>query len=216
MIKLAKENKGYSLVEMIIVIAIIAVMSGASMVTITLINSAKAKEAGVTFDSEISALAAKSKSQVVKFDINDDGNVDKADITLCRGYYFAIAVYQGTDGKYYISHGFYSPENADGKKEYVAFAEDNTNGGKGTCISKRVSIGYEEATKSGGRLTATDAAVSVKGVTVSEDNSDIYVVAFDKTGRCVSGAGTYDLKKSSDNVSIDQITIRANGSRQSN
>jgi prepilin-type N-terminal cleavage/methylation domain-containing protein len=218
MIKLAKENKGYSLVEMIIVIAIIAVMSAGSLVTIKLINSAKAKEAGVTLDSEIAALVAKSKSQLVEFnyDKSADGVISDDDKAKSRDYYFAIAVYQGADEKYYISHGFYSPDDS-GKKTYIAFADDNTNNGKGTCISKRVIISYdgvEGAAKSG--LLKAGTSLTTTDITTSGTNKDVFIIAFDKAGRCVSGVGTYDLKKSADNATIDMITIRANGSRQSN
>jgi prepilin-type N-terminal cleavage/methylation domain-containing protein len=218
MIKLAKENKGYSLVEMVIVMAIVAIMAAGSLVTITLINSAKAKEAGVTLDSEITALVAKSKSQLVEFnyDKSADGVISDSDKTNSRGYYFAIAVYQGTDGKYYISHGYYNPDDS-GKKTYIAFADDNTNDGKGTCISKRVSIDYDGvdgAAKSG--LVKAGASLTTTDITTSGTNKDVFIIAFDKAGRCISGVGTYDLKKSSTNVSIDTITIRANGSRQSN
>ena len=48
--RIMKENEGYSLIEMIIVIAIIAVMSAAAMVTISIIHNAKAKEAASTLE----------------------------------------------------------------------------------------------------------------------------------------------------------------------
>ena len=38
-----KDNKGYTLIEMIIVIAIIAIMTGAAMVTITILQNANAQ-----------------------------------------------------------------------------------------------------------------------------------------------------------------------------
>ena len=57
-----KNDHGYTLVEMIIVIAIIAVVAGMSLISITLIHSARAKEASVTVDSEIATLITKSKN----------------------------------------------------------------------------------------------------------------------------------------------------------
>lgn len=39
-----KDNKGYTLIEMIIVIAIIAIMTGAAMVTITILHNAKPRK----------------------------------------------------------------------------------------------------------------------------------------------------------------------------
>ena len=46
-----KENKGYSLIELIIVLAIIVVMTGVSMVTITIIHNARAREASTKFEN---------------------------------------------------------------------------------------------------------------------------------------------------------------------
>ena len=43
-----KSNKGYSLVELIIVIAIIVVLSAMSLVSITLINTARCKDASTS------------------------------------------------------------------------------------------------------------------------------------------------------------------------
>ena len=53
-----EKNKGYSLIELVIVIAIIALLTGLSFVTVSLLGSARAKEAAVDFDSQISDLAS--------------------------------------------------------------------------------------------------------------------------------------------------------------
>jgi prepilin-type N-terminal cleavage/methylation domain-containing protein len=194
--KSLRENKGYSLVEMIIVIAIIAILSAGAMVTVTLINSAKSKEAGVTFDSEVSNLIAKSKSQIPKFKLTaGDSEVEHKD------YYFAIAVYKDDDGKYYLANGYYSKSS--GFKTYDC---ENANDGKGKSISSRVAIDYTEGSKNSGLMT-----VDIDGTSVDS----AYVVAFDRTGRCVSGVGTYSFRKSSTDVVLDEVTINANGSHQS-
>ena len=57
-----KSNQGYTLVEMIVVIAIIALVAGISVISITLIHSAKAKDAATTVDSEVATLITKSKN----------------------------------------------------------------------------------------------------------------------------------------------------------
>ena len=69
---LKHNNKGYSLVELIISMAIIVLLTGAAMLTMSMINSAKAREASVTFTSEISETSAKSKNQMVVLP-NEDG-----------------------------------------------------------------------------------------------------------------------------------------------
>jgi ABC-type Na+ efflux pump permease subunit len=190
---------------MIIVIAIIAVMAGASMVTITLINSAKAKEAGVTLDSEISALIAKSKSQIPRIDINGDGSVSEEEVKDSKDYNFAIAVYQNkNDSKYYIAHGYL---NSSDDKFYI-YDEENTNDNKGTCISSRVSIDYTAGAKNSGLGKTSDD--------LNYSSTDrLWVIAFSGSGKCISGVGTYELEKASDHQTIDVLYVNANGSHQS-
>lgn len=55
-------NSGYTLVEMIIVIAIIAVMSGMGALTIASIRTSQAQASMQKFDSELSALEMRTKS----------------------------------------------------------------------------------------------------------------------------------------------------------
>lgn len=60
-----KDNKGYTLIEMIIVIAIIAIMTGAAMVTITILHNAKAKEASITLETALSETQKNAKGKNV-------------------------------------------------------------------------------------------------------------------------------------------------------
>lgn len=57
-----KNNSGYTLVEMIIVIAIIAVMSGMGALTIASIRTSQAQASMQKFDSELSALEMRTKT----------------------------------------------------------------------------------------------------------------------------------------------------------
>ena len=59
-----KENKGYSLIELIIVLAIIVVMTGVSMVTITIIHNARAREASTKFENALSELQQNAKGKM--------------------------------------------------------------------------------------------------------------------------------------------------------
>jgi prepilin-type N-terminal cleavage/methylation domain-containing protein len=196
--RMKKKNQGYSLVEMIIVIAIIAVLSAGAMVTVSLIGSARAKEAGVTLDSEISNLIAQSRSQVPKFATTTGGTVESH-----SDYNFAIAVYQASDGNYYIAHGYYETKS----KAFNTFDYSNSNGGKGTSLSTRVRVKYEPGNKNDG--TVTDATIN------GDSDVEATVISFDKAGRCVSGVGTYSIVKTNTNVVLDELTVKANGSHQS-
>lgn len=61
--KLIKDNQGYSLVEMVIVIAIIAILSGFAVLSLSSVATAKASTARENFDQEIAALQMRTKSQ---------------------------------------------------------------------------------------------------------------------------------------------------------
>lgn len=58
-----KSNNGYTLIEMIIVIAIFAVMSGVGFLTISSIRASQATASLQKFDSELSTLEMRTKTQ---------------------------------------------------------------------------------------------------------------------------------------------------------
>lgn len=126
--RLKDDNAGYSLVEMIIVLAIVAVVSAMAIVSITMIHSAKAKEAAVTFDSEVSTLITKSKN--MNCDVNPN-------------YSFCLKIYKDGDGKYYIQKGYYYDPTPGATTTYIFDSTtDPLNDGKGTCLSSYVSVKY--------------------------------------------------------------------------
>lgn len=84
-----KKNKGYTLVEMIIVIAIMAILSGVSFVTIYVIRIGKRNAAIHTFENQISNCLIKTKA------ISDVGNVNDE---LCMRIR-----YNDTDNNYIIT-----------------------------------------------------------------------------------------------------------------
>ena len=57
-----KNNSGYTLVELILVIAIILIMSGGAMLTVSAIRSSQATSSMQRFDDEIAALEMRTKS----------------------------------------------------------------------------------------------------------------------------------------------------------
>lgn len=79
------KNKGYTLIEMIIVIAIMAILSGVAAATFSLISKAKAQDAVTTFNSQLSyswlqtkATGTKQKSMyaLIKGPAKDIGDSD--------------------------------------------------------------------------------------------------------------------------------------------
>lgn len=79
-------NKGYSLVELIIVIAIIGILSALSLVTWRSVESANYKKSVSTFESELRTLRA---------------------VTMAQSKDMAMKLYLGDDGRYYIERGVY-------------------------------------------------------------------------------------------------------------
>ena len=179
-------DKGYSLVELIIVIGIIVVMTGVSMVTVRLINSAKAKEASVTFTSQLADMQTKAKNQMVVISN-----------TKYPTYNYCLMLYK-SDGKCYIKTGYYNPDGTTDDTKYIFIDSENNNNGKGVSLSSRIDVKY----------TGDD------GVTKSISSGAVYIV-FDRNGRCLLGNGTYSFYKNNGNL-VAEVSLKKNGSYQSN
>ena len=185
-------NKGYSLVEMIIVIAIVAVLTGAAMITLSVMHNAKAKEAAITFESEVSELLSNSKNRVC--DPNGDGVIEDSE----KEYSVGLRVHKSGDKCYvqqvlvkdglYVSNSTYESAN-------------NPNNGKGISLSVYVSVIYTD--KSGNTIN------------IGESSGDEVLIHYKRNGSCDLGYGTYEFVRTSSNSTVATMTINKNGSRQS-
>ena len=132
--KRLKSNKGYSLVELIIVIAIILIVAAMSLATVTMIQSAKAKDAAVRVDSEIAEIIAASRGMA--YDASDPNK------------FYALYLYKAdSSNNYYIKRG-YATRNADDKYEFTSNG-NNLNDDKGInlssyCIIERDVTQYDD------------------------------------------------------------------------
>lgn len=183
-----KDNKGYSLIEMIIVMAIIVVMTGAAMVTITILHNAKAREASVTLDSALSEMQqnAKGRRCVV-------AGTEQPD------YKYALAVY-ASGGKYYVKKGYYIGNGSDMTREssYVFENSENANSGKGESFSAYVDVKYQ------------DASGTIRDITgISED--PVYII-YDRQGMCISGDGKYLFYRNNKSTILNTVVLNKNGS----
>jgi len=185
-------NEGYSLIEMIIVIAIIAVFTGASIATISIMHSARAKEAAITFDSELAELVNNSKNMAC--DANVDGVIDASD----DGYSFGLRVHKN-NGKCFVQtvlvddNGLYVYDDSFEKA-------NNPNDGKGISLSPYVYVTYR------------DNSGTVRNV---GSNDDAVLIHFRKNGSCDIGYGTFEFIKKSNEKMVSKVTINKNGSHQS-
>ncbi len=193
--RFAKDNKGYSLVELIIVVAIIIVLATMSLVSLTLINSARAKDASVTFGSEVNALKTKC--------MNMKPNGSDYD-------YYALSLYLDSNDAYNIC---LVKHKVAGGFEYIT--DENVT------LSSRVDITYHtgnDLTKVKYRLEddsdykeveSSDSPVH-PGLKGSSTNGPI-ILTFDKRGNCYSGYGEYKFLKKNGTY-MARINIKQNGS----
>ena len=199
------KNKGYSLVEMIIVIAIIGVVSGMALASVSMIHSAKAKDASVVFNAEVSELIAKAKS------MNDGSAI------------YALRLHK--DGNnYYIQAGTVKKSGAN---LMFKISPDNDNDYKGKSISKYVRVSYSPETSSGisypddwnASCDATwSASTNIKcdgAVGPYADNQELsgVLIMVTKSGDIISGNGAYCFFKKNGSQ-VARVYVRKNGSHE--
>lgn len=193
-----KKNEGYSLVEMIIVIAIIAVMTGAAMVTIAIIHNAKAKEAASTFEDVLAETQSNAK-----------GKMCVIDGTQYPDYRFAVAVFKN-GSKYYVQEGYYKGNGASltDKNSYDFVNTKDLRSGKPVSFSAYVAVKY----KANGATDESDI-----GLLDSESagNQPVYII-YDRQGMCINGSGEFNFYRNSKNTLLSTVVLNKNGSHTSN
>jgi len=198
------KNKGYSLVETIIVIAIIGVVSVMAMASVSMIHSAKCKDAALVFDSEVSELLAKAKS------MNDGTKM------------YALRVFKKGQN-YYIQSG---TVRKDGGNTYFKISSDNQNDYYGKAVSKYVRISYTAESSSG--ITYPDdwssALDTVWSNSVCLCDGDIggfhngdaltgVLITVTKSGDVISGNGAFCFFRKSGSQ-VARVYVRKNGSHE--
>ncbi len=186
-------NKGYSLVELIIVIAIIVVFSAAALVTMTVMHNAKAKEAATTFDSELSELIHNAKNRAC--DVNGDDKI----VGIENDYTFGLRLYQ-IDGKCYLQSVLVFAGAYEANVDYEK--ANNPNNGLGKSLSTYVYVKY------------TDRAGNEN--VIGNTGNDEVLIYYNRDGSCASGVGTYEFMKTNNDTMVAIMTLNKNGSHQSN
>lgn len=114
-----RKNAGYSLVELVIVLGIIAVLSGLAAVTISAITTARATSAKESFNEELSTLQTMTKSQ------------DKDSAILV----------EKVDGKYQLTYGIFSGNKA-ASADFADKTKFTADSSKDVVVLDRVKIMY--------------------------------------------------------------------------
>lgn len=181
-----KKNDGYTLVEMMIVIAIIIALSGMAVISLTVLNSASAKDSAMNFDTDIATLAAKARSMDANFMYNS--NVYEE---------FCIVLYKDSSGKNtFQAPGYYDPDT----DCYVVNCNEKKK------LSRRVELQLDGVT------TNTGSGFDVDGASVTEVNI-VSIIRFNRRGECVLGYGKYNFCKRGGTI-IATNKIRQNGSHE--
>lgn len=194
--QILKCNKGFTLVEFITVFAFIVIMTGMSFVTLSIMHSARAKEAASTFESALANAVSSAKN--IGVDYNMDGTIDDTE----KNYALGIKIYYPDAGsKLYLQkcifiaqpNGSYALWNLSYNDDYIKSI--NHNDGKGECLSQYVEI----------------ERTSVSGTKYTLSGYESYNICFNKKGECVSGYGEYEFLKKNGST-ISRVQINKNGS----
>lgn len=160
-------NKGYSMVELVIVIFIIGVLTAASFVTLRSVDSAKYTQAVSTLESEMTTLRTS---------------------TMAQDSRMAMKLYLGADGSYYIERGYIESNLQSGGASYSfrSGCPSDMMEGENPKIGYYNYSGVSNPVRilSRGSITYNNNPVTSTGVLIYYDKSD---------GSMILGGGEYRL-----------------------
>ncbi len=203
-----RNNKGYSFVETIIVIAIIVILAGLSLVSVTLINTARAKQASTLFGDEVKLIKQKNMSMAPQLDSAVYSSGTKSSYGL---------VLHKEDGKFKLTE-VECAEQGSGSTSYYKYVYNSV----GSTDVKRVDTasiasavdvkfsGYYKSFEDGSDNSGSEYTDYVAGQLDSGSTNSICIL-FDKKGNCISGYGTYSFYKKN-GTQVSSVIVRKNGS----
>lgn len=179
-----KKNKGYTLIEVIIVIAIMAILAGMSFATLGIINKAKYNAATTSLNNQMSSLWVKTKAlSQSKVQVAPTSSDDHAIYPIC------MQILHNADGSYSIIYGY------DAGGAFNPIVGDDGLTVVETTLPKIVTIKYTP------KNTYQQASFA------SEDSMIVEFIKSDGSVRY--GAGTYEViyqDRTVMSVYLDEVT----------
>lgn len=193
-----KRNEGYTLIEVIIVIAIMAILSGLSFATIGIIHKARYNTAISNFENQITSLSVitKATSQAKTQTVRESDS----SYAVNEVYPLSMLLQKNADGTYWLIFGYYTssgfePKNAD--------AENAIQNKDIIEIPDILTITYTPS------VVAQDAGIA-SGANYGADEEPLALFEFNKSDGSVKyGAGKYEFVYSGrvvGTVSLDSAT----------
>ena len=202
MIRSIRNKKGYSLVELVIVLAIILVLAVMALVSLTIINSARAKDAAINTGEEINTLKQKCMNMTP-----DDLDSDGKPVGNYDGW--ALAIYRTSEDKVAVC-----------LTKHVSASAPDTN--LASVLDTYVPVEYN-ATATYGTVNTDDnlensennivfsKRVDVKDPSGNSVSTTPKYISFGKRGNCVSGSGEYHFYKTNGNQ-VARVKVNDDGS----
>ncbi len=193
-----KNNEGYTLIELIIVIAIMAILSGVSFVTIGIIKKAQYNAAASTLSNQMGALLVKTKAiseakdQRLCMLVHRNNTLDDSD--------YPLTLNDGTvirKNSYSLILGYHDGSDFIVKSTGAAFSESDLDTVVEDVLPNIITIDY---------ATKDTTACSIAGL----DTSDNLIIEYNKsTGGVRYGSGDYKIiynERTVATVKLDAVT----------
>lgn len=183
------KNQGYTLVELIIVIAIMGVLSAMSMVTLHSIDSAKYKQSVSTFESELTTLRS---------------------YTIAQSSKMAMRLYKDdATGRYYIERGYMDGSTFQAIADKDSIPDDSGLGNSAyyeySGVASPISVMKKGSIASDGTDSGILADVDSNGVIIQYNKSD---GSYHLSGSNSNKAVTFQfLKKNGEKIADVHVTV---------